>query len=121
MIELLLEAERALAAGNLGRADQLYHQVADADAHSAIALVGLARVAEARGDVLGAHALARRALEIDPEDAAARRLEAQLGSSLGAPPPGPSSAADIGSRPVDLGSGRRSLLDRLLGRPGRHR
>ena len=74
MIELLLEAERCLTAGQPDRAEQLYRQVADADPHNSIAVVGLGRVAQARGDDLGAYLLARRALAIDPENEAARRL-----------------------------------------------
>jgi hypothetical protein len=78
MIELLLEAERALSFGRVDRAEQLYRQVADADPHNSIAVVGLARVAVERTDDLGAYMLARRALAIDPENDAARRLATRL-------------------------------------------
>src|SRR5262245_32022142 len=56
----------------------MFRQVADADPRNAIAVVGLARVAIERGDEVGALALGRRALEIDPENAAAGRLVARL-------------------------------------------
>ncbi|MGP1673618.1 MAG: tetratricopeptide repeat protein [Candidatus Limnocylindrales bacterium] len=78
MIELLLEAERALSFGRVDRAEQLYRQVADADPKNSIAVVGLARVALERADDLGAYLLARRALLIDPENEAARRLAVRL-------------------------------------------
>lgn len=78
MIEILLEAEQAMSFGRLDRAEQLYRQVADADPRSSIAVVGLARVALERADDLGAYLLARRALIIDPENDAARRLALRL-------------------------------------------
>jgi tetratricopeptide (TPR) repeat protein len=78
MIELLLEAERALEMGLLDRADRMYRQAADADPRNSIAVVGLARVALERGDEPGAWRLARRALDIDPENVAAQRLAVRL-------------------------------------------
>ena len=78
MIEPLLEAERALSAGLVDRAERIYRQAAEADPRSSIAVVGLARVALERGDDREAHRLARRALEIDPDNDAARRLADRL-------------------------------------------
>ena len=78
MIELLLVAEHLLADGDLDRAEHLFSQVAAADPRNAIAVVGLARIARARGDDDAAMDLARRALAIDPDEAAARRLLAEL-------------------------------------------
>ena len=78
MIERLLAAERALAGAELDTADRLFRQVVDADPRNAIAVVGLARVAEARGERATARALVERALEIDPEEALARRLRTSL-------------------------------------------
>jgi hypothetical protein len=78
VIELLLQAERAMSVGLIDRAETLYSQVAEADPQNSIAVVGLARVALERGDETGALALARRALTIDPENAAASRMVERL-------------------------------------------
>jgi hypothetical protein len=125
VIELLLEAERALSFGRIERAEALYNQVADADPRNSIAVVGLARVALERGDDHGAYALARQALDIDPENEAAMRLASRLEEVLatrgegvadplpaaarqGPPPPAPSTTAATATPPE-----RRSLIDRL--------
>jgi hypothetical protein len=78
MIELLLEAERALSVGMLDQAERLYRQVAAADTRNAIALVGLARIAIERDDEDAALSLGGQALEIDPDNGAARRLVDRL-------------------------------------------
>ena len=78
MIEVLLQAEGALSLGLLDQAEILYRQVVIADPRNSIAVVGLARVALERGDEPGALAQARRALAIDGENAAARRMVQRL-------------------------------------------
>ena len=78
MIELLLQAERALSVGLLDRAETLYRQVASADPRNSIAVVGLSRVTLDRGDEVAALDLARDALAIDPENVAAQRMIARL-------------------------------------------
>lgn len=78
MIEIILEAERALTTGQLDKAERLYRQAAELDPRNSIAVVGLARVALDRGDERGAYALARKALEIDPENAAGQRMADRL-------------------------------------------
>jgi predicted Zn-dependent protease len=108
MIERLLVAERLLADGDIDRAEHLFEQVAEADPRNAIAVVGLAQVARARGDAAGAIRQALRALEIDPEEAAAQQLVAEL-------EPAPAAAAEAATtlEPA-LPTARGSWLDRLL-------
>ncbi len=84
MIERLLDAERNLAVGFVDRAEAIYRGLAESDPRNAVAVVGLARCALERGDEAGAYALAVRALSIDPDDAAALRLEARLSEVLAA-------------------------------------
>lgn len=93
MIEVLIEAERALTHGRIDEADRLYRQVAERDPKSAIAVVGLARVALERGDDLAAYLHGRRALAIDPENPTARHLVMRMGEVL----------AGRGEAPVDAG------------------
>jgi tetratricopeptide (TPR) repeat protein len=74
MIEVLLEAERALSMGMLDQAERLYWQAVESDRRNVIAIVGLARVALERGDDRTALEFARKGLELDPENGAAARL-----------------------------------------------
>jgi thioredoxin-like negative regulator of GroEL len=78
VIERLLDAERAMSFGQIDQAQEIYEQVSTSDPKNSIAVVGLARVALERGDELGAYLLARRALGIDPENDAARRMAVRL-------------------------------------------
>lgn len=78
MIERLLAADAALDRNEVDVAQRLFTQVADADPRNAIAVVGLARVAMRRQAPDDARALAHRALSIDPDEAAARRLLVEL-------------------------------------------
>jgi hypothetical protein len=138
VIELLLEAERALSFGRVDRAEEIYRQVSSSDPRNSIAVVGLARVALERADDLGAYLLARRALVIDPENDAALRLAQRLEEVLATrgepvadplPPTPPRQPAPQGQSvrqgpPAALQEagpapaagdrpGRRSLIDRL--------
>jgi hypothetical protein len=96
VIELMLQAERALAVGLVDQAERLYWQAVEADRRNAIAVVGLARVALERGDNRLAYTFAQGALAIDPENDAARRLVQRLteviayrGETLPPEPEGP--------------------------------
>ena len=137
MIELMLEAERALAVGLLDQAERHYATVAAKDPRNAIAIVGLARVALERGDQLATYLFARKALAIDPDNPAASHLARRMAEQLamrGEPVPGetgrvpaaqtpaaqPSDAARVHEpadtlRPTAEGSPRRraGFLDRL--------
>src|SRR5205807_6023850 len=82
MMELLLQAERQLSVGQLDAAERLYWQAIENDPKNSIAVVGLARVSLDRGDDRTAYQFARKALEIDAENAAALRLVARLGEVM---------------------------------------
>lgn len=124
MIELLLEAERALSFGRVDRAEQLYRQVADADPRNSIAVVGLARVALERADDAGALVLARRALAIDPENEAAQRMAERMEEVLqtrGETLPTTDELPPATTDELPAAPGRRGLA-RFFGRdPGRRR
>jgi tetratricopeptide (TPR) repeat protein len=130
VIEYLLEAERAMSFGRIERAEEIYRQVAESDPRNSIAVVGLARVALERADDLGAYLLARRALTIDPENEAARRLAVRIEEVLAtrgepvddplphasaqAPAQGPEEPGVEHPAKEDIGRPRRrSVLDRL--------
>jgi tetratricopeptide (TPR) repeat protein len=104
VIELLLEAERALDAGLLDHAERIYWQAIERDPRNAIAVVGLAQVAIERGDERTGYRFALKALEIDPEDGTARRLARRMAEVIeyrGEPLPVP--ADQVGRAPADDG------------------
>ena len=133
MIEVLLQAESALALGLLDRAETLYRQVASADPRNSIAVVGLARVTLERRDEAGALTLARQALAIDPQNSAAQRMVERMEEvlrfrgdvvpahgaaaepeSAGAEPEPAAEPESAGAEPESAAPVRqRSLLDRL--------
>ena len=118
MIERLLAAEGALSRDELDHAQRLFGQVVEADPRNAIAVVGLARVLARRGDTDAARELLAHALEIDPEEAAARRLLVELESAsepavVVYPPPAPIASASTAPAPAPRGLFAR--LRRLFG------
>lgn len=128
MIEMMLEAERAMAVGLLDQAERYYAQVAAADPKNSIAVVGLARVALERGDQRGAYTFARRALAMDPDNPMASHLSQRMAEIIRgrdeALPDEPAAAAGVGA-PDPAGTGdpmtnqpaeRPGLVDRLFRR-----
>lgn len=123
MIELLLQAERTLAMGLLDEAERLYRQGLEHDPRSAIAVVGLARIAIERGDDREAYRLAGKALELDPENGAAVRLAVRLHEVLRARGERVQLPAALGRPSGERGERagaflRRGILGRLLRRGG---
>src|SRR5947208_9518981 len=112
MIERLLAAEGALERDELDHAQRLFGQVAEADPRNAIAVVGLARVLARRGDIDAARELVAHALEIDPEEAAARRL---LDGLDRASEPERAGRSSVPARPVGREPGPAHASGGLLG------
>jgi hypothetical protein len=123
MIELMLEAERAIGIGLLDNAERLYGQVVAIDPRNSIAFTGLARVALERGDQRGAYVFARRALTLDPDNPMASHLSQRMaeqmrnrGESLPDDLPDDPPAPSTGPAAASQSTARSSLVDRLLRR-----
>jgi Flp pilus assembly protein TadD len=136
MIELMLEAERAMGIGLIDNAERMYRQVVAIDPRNSIAVTGLARVALERGDQRAAYTFARQALALDPENPIASHLAMRMAeqmrnrgeavpedpatSASGAPGPSstaapPATPATSGTTPPD-GGARSGLVGRLFRR-----
>ena len=114
MIEQLLQADRLLNVDQVSQARDAYARVVTLDPGNAIAVVGLARCALADGDDREAHALASRALTIDPDNDMARRMEARLAEILAARGEVLERAAPTGGSGSDL---RSIVTDDRAGQP----
>ena len=116
MIEIMLEAERAMAVGLLDKAERLYAQVAAADPRNSIAVMGLARIALERDNQRGAYLLARRALVLDPDNPMASHMAhrmAEIMAGRGEVPPDDPAPSGAGT-PAD--ADRSGLIGRVLRR-----
>jgi thioredoxin-like negative regulator of GroEL len=82
VIEMLLQADRLLTVDMIDQADAIYRRVAEQDPRNAIAVVGMARCALARGEDEEAYRLASLALDIDPENDMARRMTTRMAEVL---------------------------------------
>jgi Flp pilus assembly protein TadD len=82
MIEMMLEAERAMGIGLIDNAERLYRQVVAIDPKNSIAVTGLARVALERGDQRGAYTFARRALALDADNPVAGHLAMRMAEQM---------------------------------------
>jgi hypothetical protein len=120
MIEIMLEAERAMAVGLLDKAERLYAQVAAADPRNSIAVMGLARIALERDNQRGAYLLARRALALDPDNPMASHMAhrmAEVMAGRGEPPPDdpaePPAPATVAPPDPAAEPDRPGLIDRI--------
>jgi Flp pilus assembly protein TadD len=82
MIEMMLEAERAMGIGLIDNAERLYRQVVAIDPKNSIAVTGLARVALERGDQRGAYTFARQALALDADNPVAGHLAMRMAEQM---------------------------------------
>lgn len=82
MIELMLEAERAMGIGLIDNAERMYRQVVAIDPRNSIAVTGLARIALERGDQRAAYTFARQALALDPENPIASHLAMRMAEQM---------------------------------------
>jgi predicted Zn-dependent protease len=121
MIELMLEAERAMGIGLIDNAERLYRQVVAIDPKNSIAVTGLARVALERGDQRGAYTFARQALALDPDNPIAGHLSMRMAEQMRnrgeALPDDPAAAAEpAADGATDPESARPGLVGRLFRR-----
>jgi uncharacterized protein HemY len=121
MIEMMLEAERALAVGLLDQAERLYAQVVAADPRNAIAVVGLSRVALERDDQRGAYTYAKQALTLDPDNPMASHMARRMAEIMAGrgevPPDDPATAvAPAANTRGSPEPARRGFLSRVLRR-----
>ena len=107
MIERLIAGDAALAEGRYHDAEEAFRLVASFDPRNAMARVGLAQVSLAIGRWDEARARLDEALELDPDDAVARRLRTELEAHF------PPKSAGVGPGTAPR---RPGFLARLFGR-----
>ena len=111
MFELLLQADRALAEGQLDRAEKTYWQLIELDPTNAIALAGLSRINLDRGDQRLARTLAERALGMDPDSFVARRVLSSIDNQGELPAPIEVDLTFLGAERLEALSRRRRQGD----------
>lgn len=109
MFELLLQADKSMSDGLFDQAERTYWQLIELDPTNAIAVAGLARISLQRGDERLARTFADRALAIDPDSIAARRVLLALDEGRSTPTdPGPPDLQLIGAERLEALSRRRA-------------
>jgi predicted Zn-dependent protease len=123
MIEMMLEAERAMGIGLIDNAERLYRQVVAIDPKNSIAVTGLARVALEHGDQRGAYTFARQGLALDPDNPVAGHLAMRMaeqmrnrGEALPEDPASPANLKPAQEPAEDPASARPGLVGRLFRR-----
>lgn len=118
----LQEAELALTAGRLDRAEDLFLERLEAEPSDALAAVGLAQVALERDDDARALELGRWALRLDPANDQAVRFVSRLEEVMRyrgeePPPASPTPPDGLPTPRADSSPARRpGLLERITGR-----
>lgn len=107
MFELLLQADKSMSDGLFDQAERTYWQLIELDPTNAIAVAGLARISLQRGDERLARTFADRALGMDPDSIAARRVILALDEGRSTPTdPSPPDLQLIGAERLEALSRR---------------
>jgi len=107
----LLQADRLLTIGLVDQAEALYQDVLRRDPRSERAVIGIANSLLSRGEDRRAYHTLLQALELNPNDTTALRMEARLSEILAA-------RGEVVKRPQSVlgpNEKRRTLFQRLTG------